>query len=171
MQPMSSLLSGTPVARYQDGGPEAKPPHRVSTNDPAIVSSGQLGGGCRLLIVDDDIQMRTLVSRMISCLGHSARTAANGADALQLLRDGEVDLVITDYQMPLMNGFQLASEIRRRYPDIPVLLMTGYTNVDFIDRLQGQKLFAGLLNKPFNLQELGEKISLAVVPPCESWAV
>jgi two-component system, cell cycle sensor histidine kinase and response regulator CckA len=162
VQPNSSLLSGTPIARYQDGCPEARPLHRVCTNDPVIESSGQRAGSCRLLIVDDDIHMRTVVSAMTVHLGYSTRIAANGEEALQLLQNCEVDLVVTDYQMPLMNGYELASEIRRQYPDMPVILMTGYTNVDLIDPPQGQKLFAGLLNKPFNLQELGEKIGLAV---------
>jgi CheY-like chemotaxis protein len=103
----------------------------------------------RLLIVDDDIHLRTVASAMAVCLGYRTRTAANGEEALQIVRNGEVDLMITDYQMPLMNGFQLASEIRHQYPDLPVILMTGRMNVDRIDRQQGRKLFTGLLKKPW----------------------
>jgi CheY-like chemotaxis protein len=139
--------------------------------DPVIESSEQHAGGYRLLIVDDDMHLRTVASAMAVCLGYRTRTAANGEEALQILRNGEVDLVITDYQMPLMNGFQLASEIRHQYPDLPVILMTGRTNVDRIDRQQGRKLFTGLLKKPFSRQKLGEKIDMAVGSHRESLAV
>lgn len=168
MQLMPSLLSGTPTTLSRNCVPGAKQHYRADTIDPVIESFDHPAGGHRLLIVDDEIHVRTVVSAMIACLGYSPCAAANGEEALQLLYNGKVDLVITDFQMPLMNGFQLAAEIRHQYPDIPVILMTGYTSVDLNDHPRGRKLFAGLLNKPFNLQELGEKISMAVVPPRES---
>ena len=171
MPPMPSHPSRTPATRYRNGVPEAKQHGYADTMDPVIESSEQHAGDYRLLIVDDDIHLRTVASAMAACLGYRTHTAANGEEALQILRNEEVDLVITDYQMPLMNGFQLASEIRHQYADLPVILMTGRTNVALMDRQQGRKLFTGLLNKPFSRQELGEMIDMAVVPPRESLAV
>jgi CheY-like chemotaxis protein len=142
--------------------------HRIGTKDPITDSHGRPAEECRptgrrLLIVDDDVEMLTLVSRMAACLGCGTCTAANGTEALQLLQNGDVDLVITDYQMPLMDGFQLVSKIRHQSPGLPVILMTGYYCDDFEDQIESRDLFDGLLKKPFNLNELREKISEAGV--------
>lgn len=171
MPPMPSHPSRTSTTRYRNGLPEAKQHGYADTMDPVIASSEQHAGDYRLLIVDDDIHLRTVASAMAACLGYRTRTAANGEEALQMLHNEEVDLVITDYQMPLMNGFQLASEIRHQFPDLPVILMSGRINVELFNRQQGRKLFAGLLKKPFSRQELGEKIEMAVVQSRESLAV
>jgi CheY-like chemotaxis protein len=162
--PMSSPLPGAPTICRQDHAHEVKRSHRTDSKDPITESHGQPAEECRpngrrLLIVDDDVEMLTLVSRMAACLGCGTCSAANGTEALQLLQNGDVDLVITDYQMPLMDGFQLVSKIRRQSPGLPVILMTGYDSDELEDQIESQDLFDGLLKKPFNLNELREKIS------------
>jgi CheY-like chemotaxis protein len=164
--PMPSPPTGTTVARYRDGVSESKPPRRVNPTDPGIESVGQPAGGCqpdgyRLLIVDDDVEVLTLVSRMAACLGYGTCTAASGEEALLRLQNDDVDLVITDYQMPLMDGFQLAAQIRRQCPNLPVIMMTGNYSEDLEERIQSRDLFDGLLKKPSNLKTLGEQLSMA----------
>lgn len=173
MLPMPSPLPGIPTSCHQDHTLEVKLSQRVAPKDPNTESHGQPAEGCRLegcrlLIVDDDVEILTLVSRMAACLGYGTCTAANGAEALQLLQNGEVDLVITDYQMPLMDGFQLASKIRHQCPGLPVILMTGYYSDDLDDRIQSEDLFDGLLEKPFNFKTLREKLSRAGASPRQS---
>jgi CheY-like chemotaxis protein len=78
--------------------------------------------------------------------------------------NGGVDLVITDYKMPRMNGAQLAAEIRRRHPGIAVILMTGSYGQYLDDRMGAQDLFDEVLEKPFNLNALRETIDMAGLP-------
>jgi CheY-like chemotaxis protein len=168
VRPMPSPSSGTPISCFRDEVPEVRPHHRVDTKDPVIESFGSPAGGRRLLIVDDDEEMLTLLTRMVACLGYGACTAASGKEALLRLQKGDVDLVITDYQMPLMDGFQLAFEIRRQYPSLPLILMTGYYGHDLEEGIKSRDLFAGLLKKPFNLKALGEKLTRIGASPGES---
>lgn len=165
MLPMPSPPPGAPTSRYQDHAHEVKPSHRVDTKDSRTEPHFQPAEGCRLLIVDDDVEVLTLVSRMAACLGYGTCTAASGKDALLRLQNGGIDLVITDYQMPLMDGFQLAAKIRRQCPGLPVILMTGYYSEELDDRIQSRDLFDGLLKKPFNLKTLGEELSMAGASP------
>jgi CheY-like chemotaxis protein len=97
---------------------------------------------------------------MAVCFGCETCTAPSGEAALPLLQDGGVDLVITDYKMTQMNGAQLAAEIRRRHPGIPVILMTGYRGDDLDDCMRAQDLFDGVLEKPFNLNLLRKTIDM-----------
>ena len=173
MQPMPPPQPGARISCHQDHALDLEPSHRIDTKDSNTETHGQPGEGCRpddcrLLIVDDDVEVLTLVSRMVACLGYGTCTAANGTEALQRLRNGDVDLVITDYQMPLMDGFQLASKIRRQSPGLPVILMTGHYIDNLDDRIQSQNLFDGLLKKPFNLKTLKDQILRAGALPRES---
>ena len=98
-----------------------------------------------LLLVDDDPLVLASTAAMLEDLGHRVIEAASAPEALEKLRDGlEVDLVITDYAMPGMTGLQLADALRRLRPGLPVLLATGYAE------LQGEGS-QGLqrLDKPF----------------------
>jgi len=98
-----------------------------------------------VLVVDDDPLVLTSTAAMIEDLGYRALQAESGASALEELRAGAaVDLVITDHGMPGMTGLQLAGELRRLRPGLPVILATGYGD------LPGAEA-AGLprLSKPF----------------------
>jgi CheY-like chemotaxis protein len=118
--------------------------------------------------VDDDVEILTLVSRMAACLGYGSCTAASGKEALLRLQKGDVDLVITDYQMPRMDGFELAGQIRRQCPGLPVILMTGYYSEDLEERIQSRHLFDGLLKKPFNLKALEDRLRRVAASPRKS---
>jgi PAS domain S-box-containing protein len=89
-----------------------------------------------VLIVEDEDAVRTLAARALGELGYEALQAVDGRAALELLavRDGRVDLVVTDLVMPRMNGKELGEELLRRYPAIPVLYMSGYTDDDALLR-------------------------------------
>jgi CheY-like chemotaxis protein len=91
---------------------------------------------------------------MLTELGHTGIEAGSGAQALELLRDGETpELVITDYLMPGMNGAELAKEIRAARPDIPIMIATGYAAV------AGNAMAdLPLLPKPFRQSELAATI-------------
>jgi PAS domain S-box-containing protein len=112
-----------------------------------------------VLAVDDDglVLMNTAV--MLQDLGHAVIEATSARQALDILRRAEpVDLVITDYAMPQMTGVQLAASIRAEWPDMPVILATGYAEMP-----PGAETDLPKLAKPFRQVELMRAIA-AVVP-------
>jgi PAS domain S-box-containing protein len=113
----------------------------------------------RILAVDDDGLVLMNTALMLEDLGHTVFEATAGADALDVLRRESVDLVISDHAMPRMTGSQLAVAIRREWPDIPIILATGFAEIP-----EG----AGIadvprLGKPFSQAQLAEAIGRAVV--------
>src|SRR5262245_39690131 len=79
-----------------------------------------------ILIVDDDPLILTVVDLMVRHAGHRVRTAADGTSALDLLAENPADIIISDIRMPGMDGLALAQMVRKDYPQIPIVLMTGY---------------------------------------------
>jgi signal transduction histidine kinase len=85
---------------------------------------------CRVLLVDDDPIVASGTAAMLEDLGHVAIDVSSGAQALELLAgDPEIDLVITDHAMPGMTGGELALAIKRRWPALPVALVSGYAEL------------------------------------------
>ena len=91
--------------------------------------SRALDGGERILVVEDEASIRRLTAGALRRRGYDVTAAANGQEALEILRErgDSIDLLLTDVMMPGIQGTDLASEARRRNPQLPVLLMTGYS--------------------------------------------
>ena len=103
--------------------------------------------GMRLLLVDDDPDVRTLLSALLQASGFAVTAAASGPDALAALAGGLVaDAVITDFAMRGMDGLELVALVRRQRPEMPAIIITG-----FVEERRLQSLPAGisLLGKPF----------------------
>ncbi|MGC1189488.1 MAG: response regulator, partial [Candidatus Binatus sp.] len=84
----------------------------------------------RLLIVDDERNIRRSLTTFFESLGHEVRGAENGAQAVALLAETQFDLVLTDYKMAEMSGLELLRDIKRRAPECLVILMTAYATVE-----------------------------------------
>jgi PAS domain S-box-containing protein len=113
-----------------------------------------------VLAVDDDSLVLTNTVAMLDDLGHTVIPASSAADALEILRRGNaVDVVITDQVMPHITGQQLAQRISAEWPALPVILATGFAELDTEPSPDLQRL-----TKPFSQDELIAKISEAVVP-------
>jgi CheY-like chemotaxis protein len=98
--------------------------------------------------------VRAGAADMLVDLGYKVEEAGSGAQALEKLRSGpRPDLLITDYLMPNMNGADLAAEARRAHPDLPILLISGYTNLE-----AGSGDLPRLM-KPFRQEELAAKVA------------
>ena len=109
----------------------------------------------KILITDDEDSMRALVARAIAMDGHEIVTAADGAEALELVtnEDGAFDLLLTDIKMPVMDGIALALAVRRDFPDIPILLMTGFA--DQRERASGlDAIVNDVITKPFSVADI-----------------
>ncbi|MGO6777601.1 hybrid sensor histidine kinase/response regulator [Rhizobium ruizarguesonis] len=109
----------------------------------------------RIVAVDDDGLVLMNTTLMLEDLGHTVFEAMGGPEALDILRKHQVDLVICDHAMPRMTGAQLAEAIRSEWPDMPIILATGYAEIP-----EG----AGIvdlprLGKPFSQAQLAEAIS------------
>ncbi len=115
------------------------------------------------LIVDDSKVVRTMIGRMLRSMGFATKEAGNGQEALDTLaREGPFDVVLLDWNMPVMDGFEALCALRRRaeWADVRVVMVTTETEVERVMRA----LAAGAneyLMKPFTAQALGEKLSLA----------
>jgi CheY-like chemotaxis protein len=108
-----------------------------------------------VLAVDDDALVLMNTVGMLEDLGHIVFQAFSGAEALDILRREEsVDLVITDHAMPKMTGTQLATAIRKEWPEMPVLLATGYTEMKREEELGLPKL-----SKPFFENDLASALT------------
>ena len=83
---------------------------------------GQLSA--RVLLADDDPVVRKLISRYLVAAGYVIRTAVDGLDALGKLRAGLPDLIISDLNMPRMSGIELLEVVRKRFPQIPVIVIS-----------------------------------------------
>jgi CheY-like chemotaxis protein len=84
-----------------------------------------MDGNVKLLIVDDDAATRYSLCQIFSCLGHSVRGAEDGFSALRQIREIVPDIILSDLNMPKMSGFEFLSIIRRRFPSIYVIAMSG----------------------------------------------
>jgi CheY-like chemotaxis protein len=115
-------------------------------------------GGARVIVVDDDPPLLHVISQMIVGLGYRCTTAVDALDALFHLNQTYHSLVITDYDMPCMDGFQLAEHIKRIHDSTKVILMTGYCEVDLKQRLAESTCVDGFLFKPFNLNVMRDTI-------------
>jgi two-component system, cell cycle response regulator CpdR len=106
----------------------------------------------RVLVVDDEESMRLLVARAVAMDGHDITTASDGAEALELLGSAQTafDLLLTDIQMPVMDGIALALTVARDFPDLTILLMTGFA--DQRERASGLNAIAhDVISKPFSV--------------------
>ncbi|MCA9449212.1 MAG: response regulator [Candidatus Omnitrophica bacterium] len=116
----------------------------------------------KILIVDDEEDIRRLLETALTSInGYSVDTAKDGRDALQQMRTKRFDVVITDLQMPEMDGTRLLDIARNEFPDIPILVITGFARLETaVEALQlGASNF---ITKPFRLPEIRDVIEKAV---------
>jgi NtrC-family two-component system response regulator AlgB len=107
----------------------------------------------KLLIVDDEKNIRLSLVRFFESLGHQVREAESGAQATALLTESRFDLVLTDFRMVEMNGLELLKEVKRISPDSLVILMTAYATVE--NAVAAMKAGAyDYLTKPFTLEQI-----------------
>ena len=112
----------------------------------ATPEAGETGRG-RLMIVDDDPQVRTVVAEFAQDLGYHVIQASNGNDALALLeRNPDLHMMITDIRMPGMSGIELADVATQRRRDLKVILISGYSVAQQVKRR--------VLLKPFRMRDL-----------------
>jgi len=120
----------------------------------------------QILLAEDDDSVRAFVKRALELDGHSVMAAEDGALALEILeeRGGSFDLLLSDIKMPIMDGIALALNAARTFPDLPILLMTGFA--DQRERAHGlDQLVRDVVSKPFTLAEIRAAVATIVSGP------
>jgi len=93
-----------------------------------------------ILLAEDDADLRSILSQYLEINGFSILQAENGQAGLEVFQNEHVDVCILDIMMPLMDGFELARQIRKSYPEIPVIFLTARNQK--ADKIKGLKLGA-----------------------------
>ena len=108
-----------------------------------------------VLLVDDDPEILLVLEQGLSRCADSfaVRMAGDGIEALEYLRSQEISLVVTDLKMPRMDGFELLAAIMESYPDIPVIVISGFSTPD-MQRLARQGGAVAFITKPFPIESL-----------------
>lgn len=122
----------------------------------------------RILVAEDDPSVRAFVVKVLEFRGHEVLEAEDGGLAAEILteEEGRFDLLLSDIKMPVMDGIALALTTASQFPDLRILLMTGFA--DQRERAHGlDALIYDVIAKPFTLAELTEKVedALANRPP------
>jgi two-component system, NtrC family, response regulator PilR len=106
-----------------------------------------------LLIVDDEQSYRQLLSLLFEGEGHRVRTAGNGREAVEVLKDEPADLIVSDVKMPDMDGIEMLRVVRETMPDVGIIFMTAFASVE--SAREAFKLGADdFITKPFDVEEL-----------------
>jgi len=105
--------------------------------------------GASVLVVDDEEMVRSTVTRLLTLNGHEVARASSGAEALSMFTENDYDIVFTDFGMPEMTGAELSRRIKEEHPDLPIILLTGYTETE-----TAHEEVDGILSKPFKRDDL-----------------
>lgn len=105
--------------------------------------------GRSLLLVDDEINILTSLNRIFRKEKYKIFLATSGQEALDILDKNPVQVIISDFKMPHMNGADLLKEVRKRHPRIVRLMLSGYANFDVIEEIVNDKTVYKFISKPW----------------------
>jgi DNA-binding NtrC family response regulator len=114
----------------------------------------------RILIADDESQIRDIIAGAISDLGYTHVEAADGAAALEIIRAGQIDVIVSDVMMPKLSGMQLLEAIRTDGLETPFILVTGYGTKEYCIKALRLGAF-DFIEKPFEIAEMTRVIATA----------
>jgi DNA-binding NtrC family response regulator len=117
-----------------------------------------------ILVVEDEEALRMTISANLELEGFEVVEAASGPEAIARIDERRFDIVLTDIRMPGMDGVELFDEIRRRQPDVPVVLMTAFALQERVDQAVGNGAFM-VLPKPFEMDHLVTALATALRHP------
>ena len=113
----------------------------------------------RVLVVEDDAGVRRFITECLESLGYAVSQAADGREGLERLNADRPELMIVDFAMPGMNGVEVVTEARNVAPHLPVILATGYADMEAVDKIIGSE---HVLRKPFQIDDLATAVRSAL---------
>jgi CheY-like chemotaxis protein len=115
----------------------------------------------KILITEDEDTLRMFVARALRLDGHETHEAGDGAEGLEKLSQGPFDLLLSDIRMPVMDGIELAHQASAQFPDLKILLMTGYAEQrERADDLSTK--IVDVVQKPFALPDIRRAVAAAL---------
>jgi CheY-like chemotaxis protein len=132
----------------------------VSESESVSAVEQKVEGIKRILVVEDDNEVRSMLVDSLKMLGYVVTEAHDGNTGLGRLADDRPDLLMVDFAMPGMSGIDVIAAARKLRDDLPVILATGYADVD-ISRLAVRR--CSILRKPFQLDELARTVRLSLI--------
>jgi len=121
----------------------------------------------RILVVDDDPICARIVAHWLAGEGFESDDVSNGAEALNRLAERNYDAVVSDVQMPVVNGFELLQHVHKRFPHLPVILMTAFCEEGMCQAAEAWGA-ATLLQKPLAREEVLSALSALIHRSCQS---
>jgi two-component system cell cycle sensor histidine kinase/response regulator CckA len=139
----------------------------MAATDSAPVSTGDHRGNETLLVVEDETAVRNVICRSLRGRGYNVLEAKNGEDALLVAErhNAPIHLVVTDVVMPEMGGTELYGHLRRWYPTMRILFISGYTKGAIPPEALEEGGGAGFLPKPFTLDQLAAEVRRVIMLP------
>jgi CheY-like chemotaxis protein len=141
-------LGEKPLVDTPGGGARIKAAFLINESEPILPKQPK-----RILVVDDEENARIGLSRLLAKEGFLVDSVANGFEALNYLREQEVNLIVTDINMPEMNGITFLKELNRSYPSSNVIMITAYGGVESYIEAMNLGAFE-YINKPVKIDEL-----------------
>ncbi len=138
-------------------------PLRSDLKADALVSAAKAseGSGEKILLVDDQAELRAIMAEVLETQGYEAIEAANGEQGLEMFQQhGDIRLVITDVVMPVMGGVEMVAGIRERAPEMPVLFVTGYDRTLLEGKINRDNSL--IMSKPLDFDRLAELIATLI---------
>jgi len=132
--------------------PKSKTNGAVTMNEPT---------GSQVLVVDDDASMQRMLRQRLEREGYAVHTAPNGEEGLELIRKEVFNLIITDLRMPKLRGDELVRAVAEFNPNIPIIVMTAYAEVDEAVQLMRDGIYH-YVTKPFDVEDLVTKVKKAL---------
>ena len=116
----------------------------------------------KILIIEDELQIRIILEKILKLAGHEVILASNGAEGVSRFRAAPTDLVLTDIFMPDQEGVETISQLRREFPDIKIIAMSGHDGPMLaVAKHLG---VSAILQKPFSSEELLKAVSRSLSP-------
>jgi PAS domain S-box-containing protein len=142
--------------------PAAEPPAEPAIDRSEERAAQRPAAGAKILLVDDDEEVRAFLLDSLESLGHSVCAAASGEEALAILVECAPDLALIDYAMPGMHGADVARAARELLPDLPIVFVTGYAETRQLEAALGPH--APVLRKPFSVDDLCRAVEANLQP-------
>jgi CheY-like chemotaxis protein len=122
---------------------------------------------CSILIVDDEPGIRELLGLMLQACGHTVATAEDGIQAPKIMASRPIDVVITDLLMPERDGLEFITELRKKYPNVKIIAMSGGGHIARDSYLRIAKSFGAhiLLEKPFSQSDVMGAVEAVLALP------
>jgi two-component system, chemotaxis family, chemotaxis protein CheY len=125
-----------------------------------------------VLVVDDEPAIRTVVRMTLEKSGYYVVDAEDGAEAIRMLNEGEhpmvIDVIITDIRMPNINGIEAITYFQREYPSVPLIVLTGFPDIDLATQLMKQGI-TDYLVKPVDRKKLHTAVADAIALRHRDW--